>query len=101
MANILQPVTDILGGLTGGATPVVDSLTGTGSGALAPVTDILAGATGAAAPVVDTVSNVLDGLDHALGTNLTQTVTPITSQVEHTVGNVVTPVANILHGLLG
>jgi hypothetical protein len=36
-----------------------------------------------------------------VGSVVADVVTPITSLVEHTVGNVVTPVANILHGLLG
>jgi phage-related protein len=53
------------------------------------------------APVVDTVASVVEGAGHAVGSGLTEVVTPITSQVEQTVNHVVSPVTNILHGLLG
>ena len=37
----------------------------------------------------------------AVGSGLAEVVAPITSQVEQTVNHVVSPVTNILHGLLG
>ena len=47
---------------------------------------------------METVSNVVENVDHSVGSVVTDVVTPITSQVEHTVSSAVTPVANILHG---
>ena len=64
---------------------------------LAPVTDILAGS-GAASPAGDLVGSVT----HAVTPLVTDVVTPITSLVDHSpTGTALSPVTNVLHGLLG
>jgi hypothetical protein len=68
-----------------------------------PVTDILAGATPTLAPVIETVHNSLVHTVEDAAPIVTDVVTPITSLVDQAAGtgSVLTPVANILHGLLG
>ncbi|WP_443083349.1 hypothetical protein [Variovorax sp. IB41] len=73
----------------------------------APVTDILAGAgagagsgAGSGSPLA-AVPDVVVGLGHVVAPLVTDVVTPITSLLDHGTGGAVSPVTNILHGLLG
>jgi hypothetical protein len=48
------------------------------------------------------VADVVSSVQHAVAPLVTDVVTPITSLVEHSpVGTALSPVTNVLHGLLG
>jgi hypothetical protein len=61
------------------------------------VSDILVGTGLPVAPVIDLVNNVINGVEHLVD----PLVTPITSVLDQSTGGALSPVTNILHGLLG
>jgi hypothetical protein len=87
----------VAGGVTHAIEPIASNVIHAASGATAAVSDILVGTGLPVAPVIDVANNLIHSVEHVVD----PLVTPITSVLDHGTGGALSPVTNILHGLLG